>query len=172
MPFIVIGSSEALLSEVQAHVEGLAEALTQSEEAAMIALEKLLASFLAASDQMNSGKLAKIEVPPSSEGSLDSPVANQTSELFSASSLAVLKFATQVVDMLKKGGYEIFRPLTKIPMEKPDADETMSLTSTLLHFYVVNNHPQLRQLLVAWDREGLAVGPRLLCYASRYAPLL
>lgn len=162
------GTSEALMLEVQANFEGLTEALSQSNEIAVGALEKLLNSFLSASDQMNSEKLAKVENIAISEGSVDLSSANHTQDLFSSFSLAVLKFATQLVNIFKKGGYEIFGPLTKLPLEKPGGDETMSLTSTLLRLYVINNHPQLRQLLVAWHREGLAVGPRLLCYVSRY----
>ena len=162
------GTSEALVLEVQANLEGLTEALSQPDEIAVGALEKLLNSFLSASDQMNSEKLAKVENTANSEGSVDLSSANHTQDLFSSSSLAVLKFATQLVNILKKGGYEMFGPLTNLPLEKPGGDETMSLTSTLLRLYVINNHPQLRQLLVAWHREGLAVGPRLLCYVSRY----
>lgn len=165
---MLTGTSEAVVSEVQLLIDGLTEALTQSEERAAIALEKLLASFIAASDQLHSGKLAKVELPHFSETNLDPPFANHAPDLFSSSSLAVQRFATQVEEIIKKGGYEIFGPLKTLPSEKFNGEEPTSLTSTLLHMYVGNNHPQMRQLLVAWHRGDLAVGPRLLCYVSRY----
>jgi len=165
---VLTGSSEAVVSEVQLLIDGLTEALTQSEECAAIALEKLLASFIAASDQLHSGKLAKVETSHSSEINLDPPLANHAPDLFSSSALAVQRFAIQVVEIIKKGGYEIFGPLKTLPSEKYIGEEPTSLTSTLLQMYVDKNHPQMRQLLVAWHRGGLAVGPRLLCYVSRY----
>lgn len=150
-------------------IDGLTEALTKSEERASVALEKLLSSFIAASDQIHSGKLAKVETPHLAESNPDSPAANHAPDLFSSSSLAVQRFATQIVEIIKKGDYEIFGSLKTSPSENSDGDEPTSLTTTLLHMYVTNNHPQMRQLLVAWHREDLAVGPRLLCYVSRYA---
>lgn len=163
------GTTDAVVSEVQLLIDDLTEALTQSEEGAAVALEKILASFTSASGQTHSGKLAKVESPNSSEMNLDPTAANHTPDLFSSSSLAVQKFASQVVEIFKKGGYEIFGPLKALPSENSNVEESTSLTSTLLHMYVSNNHPQMRQLLVAWHREELAVGPRLLCYVSRLA---
>ncbi|CAM6048862.1 unnamed protein product [Sphagnum compactum] len=164
------GTTERLVIEMEANFDGLAVALAQSEEASISALEKLLTSFLSASDQMNIEKLAKVEkVLPVSDSGLDvsSPLANHSQDLFSSSSLGVCKFASRVVNILKKGGYEMFMPLTKLPSEKLIIEENMSLTSTFLRLYVRNSHPQLCQLLVAWHQEGLAVGPRLLCHVSR-----
>ncbi|KAG0573724.1 hypothetical protein KC19_VG203900 [Ceratodon purpureus] len=164
------GTSEAVGSEVQVLMDGLTEALSKSEKSAAAALEKLLGSFIAASDQMHSGKLAKVEAPHMSETNYNSGATNHAPDLFSSSSLAVNKFATQIVEIMKKGGYEIFGSLETSPSENLDDDEfSTSLTSTLLNMYFGSNHPQMRQLLVAWHREGLAVGPRLLCYVSRLA---
>ncbi len=164
------GTAQRLVIEMEANFDGLAVALAQSEEASISALEKLLTSFLSASDQMNIEKLAKVEkvLPVSDSGpDVSSPLANHSQDLFSSSSLGVCKFASRVVNILKKGGYEMFMPLTKLPSEKLTIEENMSLTSTFLRLYVRNSHPQLCQLLVAWHQEGLAVGPRLLCHVSR-----
>jgi hypothetical protein len=164
------GTTERLVIEMEANFDGLEVALAQSEEASISALEKLLTSFLSASDQMNIEKLAKVEkvLPVSDSGpDVSSPLANHSQDLFSSSSLGVSKFASRVVNILKKGGYEMFMPLTKLPSEKLTIEENMSLTSTFLRLYVRNSHPQLCQLLVAWHQEGLAVGPRLLCHVSR-----
>jgi hypothetical protein len=170
---VLTGTSEAVVSEVQVLIDGLTEALSKSEESAAVALQKLLGSFIAASDQMHSGKLAKVEAPHVSETNSDSAATNHAPDLFSSSSLAVKRFATQVVEIIKKGGYGLFGSLETLPPENSDGDEfSTSLTSTLLNMYVSSNHPQMRQLLVAWHREGLAVGPRLLCYVSRYVSIL
>jgi hypothetical protein len=154
---------------MEANFDGLAVALAQSEDTSISALEKLLTSFLSASDQMNIEKLAKVEkvLPVSDSPDVSSPLANHSQDLFSSSSLGVCKFASRIVNILKKGGYEMFMPLSKLPSEKLTIEENMSLTSTFLRLYVRNSHPQLCQLLVAWHQEGLAVGPRLLCHVSR-----
>ncbi|CAM6043108.1 unnamed protein product [Sphagnum compactum] len=165
-------SGKRLAIEMEANFDELAVAVAQSEEVSLSVLERLLTSFLSVYDQMNSEKLAKVEKTASVlDSGLDmlSPSTNHSQEVFSSSSLGVYKFASQVVNILKKGGYEMFSPLTNLPSEKLKLEENMSLTSTCLRLYVRNSHPQLCQLLVAWHREGLAVGPRLLCYVSRSA---
>jgi hypothetical protein len=165
------GATERLAKEMEANFDELAVAVAQSEEVSLGVLERLLTSFLSVYDQMNSEKLAKVEKTASVlDSGLDmlSPSTNHSQEVFSSSSLGVYKFASQVVNILKKGGYEMFSPLANLPSEKLKLEENMSLTSTCLRLYVRNSHPQLCQLLVAWHREGLAVGPRLLCYVSRY----
>jgi integrator complex subunit 3 len=166
------GATERLAIEMEANFDELAVAVAQSEEVSLGVLERLLTSFLSVYDQMNSEKLAKVEETASVlDSGLDmlSPSTNHSQEVFSSSSLGVYKFASQVVNILKKGGYEMFSPLANLPSEKLKLEENMSLTSTCLRLYVRNSHPQLCQLLVAWHREGLAVGPRLLCYVSRLA---
>ena len=170
---MLTGTSEAVVSEVQVLLDGLTEALSRSEESAAAALERLLGCFIAASDQMHSGKLAKLETPHLSEANSNSAATNHAPDLFSSSSLAVKRFATQILEIIRKGGYEIFGSLETSPSEDADGDElSTSLTSTLLNMCVGSNHPQMRQLLVAWHREGLAVGPRLLCHVSRYVSSL
>ncbi|CAK9268434.1 unnamed protein product [Sphagnum jensenii] len=166
------GATERLAKEMEANFDELAVAVAQSEEVSLGVLERLLTSFLSVYDQMNSEKLAKVEKTASVlDSGLDmlSPSTNHSQEVFSSSSLGVYKFASQVVNILKKGGYQMFSPLANLPSEKLKLEENMSLTSTCLRLYVRNSHPQLCQLLVAWHREGLAVGPRLLCYVSRSA---
>ncbi len=161
------GATERLAKEMEANFDELVVAVAQSEEVSLGVLERLLTSFLSVYDQMN----AKVEKTASVlDSGLDmlSPSTNHSQEVFSSSSLGVYKFASQVVNILKKGGYEMFSPLANLPSEKLKLEENMSLTSTCLRLYVRNSHTQLCQLLVAWHREGLAVGPRLLCYVSRY----
>jgi integrator complex subunit 3 len=162
------GVSESVISEVQVLFDGLTEALTKSEESASVALEKLLSYYIAASDQIQSAKLAKVENLHVAESNRESPAANNAPDMFSSSALAVERFASQIVGIVKCGGYELFGALRSSPGDS-DSDEMKSLTSKLLHMYVGNNHPQMRRLLVAWHCEGLAVGPRLLCYVSRLA---
>ena len=45
----------------------------------------------------------------------------------------------------------------------------MSATAVVLCLYALSRHPKLREILCVWYNNGLAVGPRLLCYASRLA---
>lgn len=160
-------ASEALLAELPQNFERLAEALKRSQEVAVTALEKLVTSFTAASDQLVTEKFAGKDSNDSDSSSEGSP--SLVNHILDSALITLAKFAHQVTEILKKGGYDIFGPLTKIPSNNLEADETMSLTSSLLRLYVANRHPQVRNLLVFWDREGFAVGARLLCYVSRLA---
>ncbi|KAL2653043.1 hypothetical protein R1flu_021171 [Riccia fluitans] len=156
--------------EMQLNLERLAEAVKRSQDAAIVALEKLLGLFLSAPDLIIGDK--------SKDGSLTRSISS--GDLAASGgvnaggdhgSSFVAKFASQVSEVLRKGGYEFFSPLQKLPSDRAEGDETGSLTCFLLRFYVANsrNQPLLRQLLFCWQKEGLAVGARFLCYVSRLA---
>ncbi|CAM6116565.1 unnamed protein product [Calypogeia fissa] len=165
-----LGATETHLAEIQANFERLAEALTGSQEVGIAALEKLLWSFLSAAEHIFGGeKLSKETRVGDQPGALMSPSVLSTLVNADSSPLSVSKIATQITDVLKRSGYELFGPLQKQPSDRPEGDETMSLTSAVLRLYVANcrNHPILLHLLLSWHKEGLAVGARLLCYVSR-----
>ncbi|KAL3684874.1 hypothetical protein R1sor_002896 [Riccia sorocarpa] len=156
--------------ELQLNFERLAEGVKRSQDAAGVALEKLLGLFLSTPDQIV-GEKAKDGSLTRSISSGDLAASGAFSGGSDHGSNFVAKFAGQVVEVLKKGGYELFSPLQKLPSDRAEGDETGSLTCFLLRFYVANcrNQPLLRQLLFCWQKEGLPVGARLLCYVSRLA---
>ncbi|BBM98692.1 hypothetical protein MPTK1_1g15500 [Marchantia polymorpha subsp. ruderalis] len=166
-----LGVSESLHLEVQLNFERLTEALKRSQEAAISALEKLFSLFLSAPDQIFGDRVLKDSSLTRSASSGDLSSAGAGNAGGDPASTTIAKFASQITEVLKKGGYELFGPLPKLPSDRPDGDETSSLTSSLLRFYVANcrSQPLLRQLLYCWHKEGLAVGARLLCYVSRLA---
>lgn len=130
----------------------LLEMLKKSDEMAVEVLEKFLISYLGIPYQIVDKTVGHDILPNVLEHSLP-----ETRNL-----------AFQIANAFQAAGHEMFSPLKHAP-DVLEAEEVMSATAVVLCLYALSRHPKLREMLCVWYNNGLAVGPRLLCYASRLA---
>eukprot|EP01018_Ginkgo_biloba_P035542 Gb_23780 [translate_table: standard] len=134
-------------------LNSLMEILNRSHEQALGMLEKILMSFLGVSDLVPDNVIG---------GDMLSDV------LHDSSPETAVKMARQIAEIFKPTGHGMFTPLKHAP-DLPEEEEIMSATALVLRMYILFRHTTLREMLLFWYNNGFAVGPRLLCYASRLA---
>lgn len=130
----------------------LLEKLKKSDEMAVDVLEKILISFLGIPYQTVDETAGHYILPIVLDDSAETR----------------RNLALQIANAFQVAGHEMFSPLKHAP-DVLEADEVMSATAVVLCIYILSRHPKLREMLFIWSNNGLAVGPRLLCYASRLA---
>ncbi|GLJ49249.1 hypothetical protein SUGI_1040460 [Cryptomeria japonica] len=134
-------------------VNNLLETAKRSDESAIDMLDKILMLFLGIPEQ-----------------DVDGPVGGYNLSNLSADSSPEITgdLALRIENTLKVGGHEMFLPLTHTA-DGLERDEILSATSVVLRIYTLYQHPKLQEMLLFWHKTGLAVGPRLLSYASTLA---